>query len=280
MKRNKKDKINLLSTNNKNFINGGVKQRDSEKANDEPEQELEQEKREHSGRRGRATLTKKSPAKGVKFGDVAPLGGSVLEESPNDYALCSEAPKEPHEAESYYAIMLADFGKDAKLKEEVAMCKYSIAKIIMGEYYDTKENKLKNIERCITLLNEADAVLTLKKFPVTFAVINAMKAHLYRERALHLTSKDYVPNKGVAATQLTIGLKVAEEALGPLCSAYMGYGRDTRIVEQACLRLETGWLLLLKVSMPNVIIYLYHYVLISFYHILYSIYTDAIRLIY
>ena len=112
----------------------------------------------------------------------------------------------------------------------------------------TDKNKLKNIERCLTYLNEAEQALTLKKFPVTFAVINAMKAHLYRDRALYLTSKDYVPNRGVAASQLDIGLKVAEDALGPLCAAYVGYGKDARMVEQACLRLETGWLLLLRVN--------------------------------
>ena len=144
--------------------------------------------------------------------------------------------------------MLVDFSKSSKTKEEVAMCKYSIAKIIMSDYRDTNVNRIKNIDRCVVLLNEAEHALTLNKFPVTFGVINAMKAHLYRERALYLTSKDYIPNRGVAASQIDIGLKVAEEALGPLCASYIGYSKDVRIIEQACIRLETGWLLLLKIS--------------------------------
>lgn len=229
MKRNKAEKLQLLSTNNKKFTTGGVSRKDPEEVRDDDEQ----------------TLHKKGL---VRFGHRAPLGGSVLDESPNDYELCCKAPNDPVEAEAYYNVMLAEFGKGAKTREEAAMCKYCIAKIIMGDHKDTKGSKLKNIERCITYLNEAEQALTLKKFPVTFAVMNAMKAHLYRERATFLTSKDYVPNRGVAQSQLDIGLKVAEDALGPLCASYPGYSSDARIIEQACLRLETGWLLTLKIN--------------------------------
>ncbi len=54
----------------------------------------------------------------------------MLEECPTDEELCSQAPQDPVEAEAYFTSKMSQYHKDDK--EAVAMCKYCIAKILMG----------------------------------------------------------------------------------------------------------------------------------------------------
>jgi hypothetical protein len=118
----------------------------------------------------------------------------------------------------------------------------------MGRFEKDRSLRIKMIDKSMSDLVDAAKGLNMRQYPVMYGIIVTLRAQLCREKALEITTKDYVSHKGTAAAHLRMGLKAADAALGPLTAVYPGYSDEARLVEQAILRLETGWLSLLRLQ--------------------------------